>query len=151
MVAGTGVRIEGLKEFNRALKRVSKELPKITRLVHKEMSMDVSRVAGANARVLPGGRLFSGLIKTSAGINFAAVRFKASHPAAAGWIFGSHQYGQFLSWVGNQSTGNYGDDIYGSFGPEAYAVAPALRLVVPRLQAEYWRRMQRAFRGAFPK
>ncbi len=147
MVAGTGVRIEGLKEFNRALKRVSKELPKITRLAHKDFAVEVSAVAKRNALSEPGGSIFAGLIRASAGVNFAGIRLKATHPAAAGWIFGSHSFGQFNAWVGQQA---YVPG-YGQFGPAAYAIGPAITSEAPRVQATYEQRVQRAFRGAFPK
>jgi len=140
------VKIEGLKEFNRTLRKVNSDLPKITTRAHREFATEVRDAARSNARALPGKTKFAGLIRHSAGQNFGAVKLKASHPAAAGWVFGSLRFRRFRRWVGLQSA----VDGYGDFGPAAYAVGPAITREAPRVLDQYHRRVQQAFRQAFP-
>lgn len=141
------VEIPGLRDFNRALRKVSADLPKITRRAHADFATEVRDEARSNAAGLPGRSKFARLIVSSAGQNFAAVRVRDSHPAAAGWVFGALAFRQFRPWVGRQApVAGYGD-----FGPGAYAVSPAIRTEAPRVLDEYHRRVQALFRQAYPK
>lgn len=140
------VQIEGLRDFNRALRRIDASLPKVTRQAHAEFANQVRDAARSTARSLPGKGRFAALIRSSAGQNFGAVKLKASHPAAAGWVFGSLRFRRFRRWVGKQSAVSG----FGDFGPAAYAVGPAITREAPRVLDQYHRRVQQAFRQAFP-
>jgi hypothetical protein len=140
------VQIDGLKDFNRSLRRVDAQLPKVTRQAHAEYAREVRDAARSNARSLPGKSRFARLISSSAGQNFAAVRVRAAHPAAAGWVFGAIQFRQFRRWVGKQAPA----DGFGDFGPGSYAVSPAIRTEAPRVLDEYHRRVQNLFKLAYP-
>lgn len=135
------LKVEGLKEFTSALRKVSADLPRVVRRVNADIARQVAADAKSEAMGLPGRSKFAGLISSSAGQNFAAVRVSASHPAAGGWVFGSRRFRQFRSWIGNRA----------DLTSDTYAVGPAIQKNLPRIEASYHARIGVALRKAFPK
>lgn len=106
------VRIEGLRELNKALKELGPDFPREMRKVNKEVATGVKDHAirnalgqgGVAAHVAPS-------LKSSAGVNSAAVSLGgAAHPAAGGAEFGGQRRPttqQFKPWRGSDSNAGY--------------------------------------------
>lgn len=104
-----GVRVEGLRELNKALKALGPEVQAELKAANFEVGTMVADDAkslalglgGVAAKVAPSIRA----TKTQAG---AAVSFGgAAYPFAGGAEFGSYRYPQFKPWRGNSSDAGY--------------------------------------------
>ena len=98
------VRVTGLKELNRELKRVDADFPKAMRKASMEAATLV--VVAAQARAAAGRpvqRKAARAIKARAGAARAAVAVTptAAIPFARGAFFGAKRFPQFPPWVGN--------------------------------------------------
>ena len=144
--------IKGLREFNRALKKVPGDMSKAVAQVNRSFAREIATDAKSRAVSHKGKSRFAGLIRYGASANIGTITYGLTrHPAAGGWIFGSYggrrgrQFEQ--PWSGNQYTGQTG---FGDFGPNSRAVSPAVKAAQPLLEVEYDRRIRDAFRAAFP-
>ena len=136
------IRVEGLRELTRGLRRVSAELPGVVQSVNRDIANEVVVSARQEAMSLPGRSKFARLIGPAAGKDWAGVRVSARHKAAGGWLFGALQYRRFRPWIGNK-----GIDLT----KDTYAVGPAIQMNLPRLERDYHTRIGRALRKAFPE
>lgn len=98
------VEVVGLRDFQRALRRVDQDLPKQLRVVNLRMAEMVANDARARASALGGIAAKSApSIKAMAQQRSAAVRIGGRrYPFALGAEFGSIQFKQFKAWRGNQ-------------------------------------------------
>lgn len=97
------VKIEGLKQLNKALKELGPDFPREMRKVNKEVATGVKDHAIRNAMSLGGvAAHVVPSIKASAGVNSAAVALGGTaHPAAGGAEFGGQRRPttqQFKPW-----------------------------------------------------
>lgn len=97
------IRVEGLKELNRALKDMPKAASKEIRAVNKSVAEKVALGARSRAMMLGGvAARVAPTLKPSAGVMSASVSLGSSaYPEAAGAEFGSYRYKQFEPWTGN--------------------------------------------------
>jgi len=147
-VAQNRVEIVGLRDFQRELRSVHRELPRITAGVHRKFAREVRDDAQDLAMALPGRQRFARLITSSGTAKEAKIVYRGTkHPASMGWIFGaaSRRKRQFAPWIGNKFDGGMSE-----FEVSLYAVGPAIKANVPRIRDEYAKRVYEAFKAAFP-
>lgn len=115
------IRVEGLAQFQRELRRVSSDFPRELRLANLEAAEVVATAARAKARSLGGvARKTEPSIKAAAEQRRAKVSFGGpKFPFAMGAEFGGGKYGpgnptarggyttQFKAWRGNDSGAGY--------------------------------------------
>lgn len=106
------VRIEGLRELNKALKELGPEFPREMRKVNKEVAGGVAEHAQRNALAEGGvAAHVAPSLKASAGVNSAAVALGGlAHPAAGGAEFGGQRRPttqQFKPWRGSGERAGY--------------------------------------------
>lgn len=139
--------IEGLREFQRALARISAELPKSLRDFNVIAAEDIIRIAKEKAHDSPSPRqaIFATKSlrawKTSgyAGISLGDNRRFAF---ARGTEWGARQYKQFPAWRGNQWM-SWG-------GGPGYYLHPAIREEGPQVLMKYWESIRWLRDQAFP-
>ena len=146
------VRIKGLDEFRRELKRVDKRMGKAFGQANKKIGEKVVAQGGPAIRGLssPGGSRAQSGLKASARQNAAVVQLVGSNPTIRANVFGtlSHQVfgrnipgsGPWKPWIGNSWTP---EDLYG-IGPVIRDVADDFAL------DEYLDAVMDAIRPAFP-
>lgn len=103
------VRVDGIRELNRALKRLGGEFPGELKEANREAADFVA--AGARGRAVSLGSTAAHVapsIRASAGQQSAAVSFGgAAYPMAGGAEFGAIRYKQFQPWRGSGSDAGY--------------------------------------------
>jgi hypothetical protein len=133
------VKVDGLRELNRALKAIGPEAQKEL----KEASKTVATFVAADARssaFSQGGVLghIAPSIKPVGGVSGAGVAFGgAAYPMAGGAEFGSIRYKQFKPWRGNNSDAGY-------------AIYPAIRQDADRIVTEFTDAVDRIIKKRFP-
>jgi hypothetical protein len=144
------VRVEGLREFQSALRRAGGRTSKVMADANQRVAERlVVRPARARAAGQPGAtrKLAQGKAIRAARRSKAAVVIiggLATTEWALGAEFGSKQYPQFQPWEGNAWTDP------GSLGV-GYAVHPTIDAQFPKIQDEYLTEMYEAVRrAAFP-
>lgn len=153
IAVNTGVAIEGLAAFRRALKSISDELPKMLQKELKqaaESAADRARSRYARQFTRSGGRRgASGASKhTVATIRAAATQTSASvmlggarYPWAAGQEFGSNRFRQFFPYTERGPGGK------GSWGR---VIFPAVREETANTEADVQRRFDALAKRAYP-
>jgi hypothetical protein len=162
MAAPTGIRIDGLPEFRRALKAIGPDWPKELRKVHRRIAVEGVARSRAAAGAMGGQQA-----RFAGGISARATQTKASvgvlgggkNPGAKGAFFGAKRRtgwyarqryldtagaAQFLPWVGN----TWAAAVPGQ-GP--YAINPALAAYIPQIVEEYGEMIDDLTRRAFPE
>jgi hypothetical protein len=124
------LRVEGLTESIRGLRKVHKELPELVVKAVRNQSRDIvvpearSRWAGQPIRPSQA----TSVVKWQADQKGASLVLRYSaHPYAAGVEFGAHRYKQFRSWRGNQFSVVPG-------ASTGYVVQDAIRSTLPRVE-----------------
>lgn len=157
----TQLRVEGLKEFQTALRKADKRIPKQIQVAHKGIAKKVADKAQSRMRSLPG--VPSGIaakaakgIRPRAGQRSASIALLGSNPVVRGVEFGAHilpVFGRRMSqsrfrrrvfppWSGNQWNKDE--------GPAAgvgYAVHPTIRDMLPQIVEDYADHLYDAFDG----
>jgi hypothetical protein len=134
------VKIEGLRELNKALKEIGPAFPREMRSANKEVAGGVAKHALSNALGLGGvAAHVAGSIKPSAGVNSASVGIGGpTNPAAGGAEFGGGRRPtthQFKPWRGS--------------GPGAgYFLYPAIREDADEIVADYMDALNNLIRRA---
>lgn len=142
--ADDAVRVEGLRDFVKALKTVDAQYPKAVRQANFDLAAElvarakseadsVGGVARKAARSLRAARQTGASVVSGGG---------ARHPYFWGAEFGSKQYRQFRAWRGNQ----YG----GWSGGPGYFLHPTIRSESEKLIDAWVARLDALSRDAFP-
>lgn len=145
----SAVAVEGLDDFRRDLKRFAKdigggtELGKLNRrlaefIVGKAEDIG-TRLGGVHAHVVRQGSLRA--LGAQRNAEMVAGGSAKKHGPVLGAEFGSHYYGQFPAWRGNEHTG----------GGVGYMLYPALRENIDEGMDRYWDDIEDLARRAFPK
>ena len=136
MAAGA-VRVEGLDETVRVLRKVDRELPKRLAKVHRTSAISVREEARGNIgdQPIPKQKTLVTHFATprTAGVTLRASRF----PWAMGAEFGAKQFAQFKPWTGNQFTLQF----------PGYIVQPSIGKLLPVIHARYADNVLKAFKG----
>ncbi len=133
------VKVQGLRELNKALKALGPEAQKELREASKSVASFVASDAKSAAYALGG---VAGHVAPSigavGGVSGAGVAFGgAAYPMAGGAEFGSYRYKQFKTWRGN--------------GPDAgYFVYPSIRQDADRIVTEFTDAVDRIIDKRFP-
>ena len=103
------VRVKGLREFQREIRRISPELAKELRVVNKTVAQTVVDGAVGRAQALGGVQAKAGgSLKARAQAQAAQVVLGGpKYPYAMGAEFGSIRYRQFPSWRGSSASAGY--------------------------------------------
>jgi hypothetical protein len=124
------LRVEGLNETVKGLRKVDSELPKVLAAQHRETATDVQHGAQARLAGEPVPKR-TGVIGRSATARHATVVLRYSrYPWAAGAEYGSIKYGQFRRWRGNQFTPQL------PAGP-GYLIQPTIAKKLPQIDRDY--------------
>ena len=125
-VAASGVRVDGIAELHRALKRLDPELEKELKRANKSIAQFVADDARAAAYTLGSvAAKVAPSIKANAGSGWAGISLGGSaYPMAGGAEFGSYRYHQFQPWRGNSSDAGY-------------FMYPAIRQDADRIETEW--------------
>jgi hypothetical protein len=144
-MAVDGVRVIGLADFRRELRRMSATLPRELRSANLSAAKLVADEARPRAQAQGGvARKTAPSIKALAQQRGAAVRIGGvRYPFALGAEFGSKGYRQFKPWRGNQWSPDQG-----SVG---YFLHPAVRDTRRRVIDLYGDLIERLAARAFPK
>lgn len=133
------VKVDGLRELNRALRKLGpesqKELKEASRKVASFVAADARSAAiglgGVAAKSAPSISAVGGV--SGAGVAFGGARY----PFAGGAEFGSIRYRQFKPWRGN--------------GPDAgYFVYPSIRRDADRIVTEFTDAVDKVIERNFP-
>lgn len=140
-IGSPALRVEGLNDTARALRRVNRDLPRVLALIHREAATDVQRGAQARLAGEPVPKR-TGVIGRSASARQASVVLKYSrYPWAAGAEWGSIRYRQFRRWRGNQFTPALP-------GGPGYLIQPTIASKLSDIEREYADGVVEAFREA---
>ena len=122
--------VEGLNELVKDLRALDRKLPrKVGQGFKQTLTAHTLRPARRNLAALSHVPNRRGAVSVFASQREAGLKLRVSkYPWIAGAEFGSHQYRQFLPWVGNQYTG--ADDFPG------YIVGPALRATIDKVDRD---------------
>jgi hypothetical protein len=118
------VRVEGLREVQKALRNADKELAKLLGQRQKKIAADIidktesaaNTRGGATGKAARAGAYRAVSDQRAAKVQLLGDRF----PYALGGEFGAKQYPQFERWRGNQFTDPLGQNV-------GYALFPTLR------------------------
>lgn len=140
-----GVRIDGLRAFQKALKAVGDKFPGELREANYDLASSVVERARLRALTVPGvAAKAAKSLRAARTANQASVTGGgARYPYFYGAEFGSKRYKQFQPWRGNQWSGWAG-------GP-GYFLHPTLRDEAPALIEDYMRRIDALTSEAFPE
>ena|ERR1700740_47836 len=144
-VGSEAIYIEGLSDFNRALRAVDAEYPKAMRRAGYGLARGLVLAARAQATgmsIRTGSKAARSLRAGTTASNAYVQGGGARYPYFYGAEFGSKRYGQFQSWRGNQWGGWDG-------GP-GYFLHPAIRKQGPALLRVYMAELDRLTDQAFP-
>lgn len=133
------VEVVGLRDFQRELRRVDKDLPKALRLVNLAAAEVVAADARSKASALGGVAAKAGAsVKAQAQQRAGIVRLGGNrYPFAMGAEFGAIRYRQFKAWRGS--------------GADAgYFLYPAKRAKTPLVVAMYGDMVEDLAKKAFP-
>jgi len=133
------VKIDGLRELNKALREIGPEAEKELRAASKSVAELVANdaraaahtIGGVAAHVAPSIRAVAGV--KSAGVGIGGARY----PMAGGAEFGSYRYKQFKPWRGNSSDAGY-------------FLYPSIRRDADRIVTEYTAALDGVIRRRFP-
>jgi len=134
------IRVEGLKDLTRELRKADRDFPKQIRLVNLRIATDVANEARSGATSLGGvAAKAAPSIRALAQQSRAQVKLGSDrYPYALGAEFGSLRFRQFKAWRGSgQSAG--------------YFLYPAIRKESPQIIASYSRMVADVTRAAFPR
>jgi hypothetical protein len=135
------LKVEGLDETVRGLRKIDKELPKVLALQHREAATNIQQGAQRRLAGEPVPKR-TGVIGRSATARHATITLKYSrYPWAAGAEFGSIRYRQFRRWRGNQFTPQLP-------GGPGYLIQPTIAQKLPQLDNDYADAVLRAFKQA---
>lgn len=146
---GTGIKVVGLKEFQKELRAIDKDLPKQLRLANKE-GADVVAEAAKESFASRGGVA----PKVAPSIRSAAEQRRASvkmggkkYPFAGGAEFGGGKYGK-----GNPKPpgGGYTTQ-FEPFRKTGYSMFPAIRDKRDEVIEVYGKALERLMSKAFPR
>ncbi len=142
--SGGSIQIEGLRDFNRALKQVSDQYPKQVKDANYDLAREVATRAKTRAMGEGGSaRKAAASLRASRSANASAVSGGGPrYPYFWGAEFGSKRYGQFKAWRGNQWGGWDG-------GP-GYFLHPTIRNDARKLIDDYMKRLDELAAEAFP-
>lgn len=151
MAEDFGVKVEGLPEFRRALRKLGKELPKELKQIMKAAAeRGVSRARRLYEGQYPlqhstrrsTGRTASKGIRVASSQTGAGIRFGgARYPYLLGQEFGSNKWPQFRPWTGPGP---------GGAGSMGRAIYPAARAEADAAAGQAVRGFDRLARRAFP-
>lgn len=133
------VKIDGLRELNKALKAIGPEAQKELKEASKQVATFVAADAKAAAYSLGGvaGHVAPSIAAVG-GVNGAGVAFGgAAYPMAMGAEFGAYQFKQFKPWRGNGSGAGY-------------FVYPSIRQDADRIVTEFTDAVDRIIDKRFP-
>ena len=155
------VRIVGLNEVRRELRRVSPAMAKKLQVAHKAISTDIAEKSRSRMAGLPGPRSSKAAqgIRPRGGQKSAQIALLGSNEFVRAFEFGTRKhmvFGRpvaassmrrrvFPPWQGNQW--NAGEGPARGVG---YAVQPTIRENVNHVWDTYTDRLEDAFAGAFP-
>lgn len=142
---GGTIRIEGLRDFYKALKRVSAEYPETLRKANYDLAKAVVVKSKERAKDEPGvARKAAKSLRASRAVDSATVSGGgARYPYFYGAEFGALKYRQFQTWRGNQWGGWEG-------GP-GYFLHPTIRDHAAELISEYFDKLDDLHKQAFPE
>lgn len=135
------VRLEGFKEFQRALNQAGDGWGRYLRATHRAIADHVADKAKGmtdNAQQAKAAGAIVGAAESRA----AKIAVRNSPPFAQGAFFGALQYKQFPAWVGNSW------EVGGAGGP--YAVNPAIRESKDDIVEAFGDAFEKAAARAFP-
>ena len=141
-MAGTGLRVEGLRQLSKELRTADKSLRKELTKANRDATKPVFEIAeqhavfygGSTAKAFENRSIAQFSQQTKAGIR---MRSNSSTQFGLGGEFGAKRFRQFLPWRGA--------------GQEAgYTVWPAIRDLGPKLLRPYEQALARIIRKAFP-
>ena len=120
------IEVHGLRELNRALKKVEGGTPNALRDTNKKVAEKVAMGARSRAQGLGGvAAHVAPSLRASAGAAFAGVAGGgAAYPMFGGAEFGSIRYKQFKPWLGNSTDAGY-------------FLFPEIRAQAPHIEDEY--------------
>ena len=103
------VKVDGLRELNKALKAIGPEAQKDLKDASRKVASFVAADAAAAARTIGGvAAHVAPSIRPVGGVNGAGVSMGGpAYPMAGGAEFGSIRYKQFQPWRGNSSDAGY--------------------------------------------
>ncbi len=133
------VKVQGLRELSRALKKLGPEAQKELKTASREVAGFVASGAANRARSLGGvAAHVAPSISATGGVSGAGVGFGgAAYPMAGGAEFGSYRYKQFKPWLGN--------------GPGAgYFVYPTIRAESDRIVQQFSDAVDKVIERNFP-
>lgn len=133
------VKVDGLRELNRALKAIGPEAQKELKEASKKVAGFVASDAASAARSLGGvAAHVAPSIKAVGGVSSAGVAFGGSaYPMAGGAEFGSIRYKQFKAWRGSSSSAGY-------------FVYPSIRQDADRIVTEFTDAVEQVIARNFP-
>lgn len=139
-------RVEGLAEFQKALRSLGPDLPKELKALNRRVADIVVGAAEALGRAVggPTAKAVSSL-RASGQQRYAIVRIGSARiPFGWGAEFGAKRYTQFEPWRGNQwQDGGFG-------GGVGYAIHPAIRSEQGAIIDAYGDGIEELSRQAFP-
>jgi len=141
---GGTVRIEGLRDFYNALRRVSDEYPATLVRANYDLAKGLVDKSRARARGEPGvARKAARSLRASRSASAAIVSAGgARYPYFWGAEFGALRYRQFQTWRGNQ---------WGAWsGGPGYFLHPTIRDHAVELIEDYLSKLDRLHSQAFP-
>ena len=104
-----GVQVEGLREFQRELRKLGDDLPRELAAANKQVAeLVVDKAQRRAATVSPGARKSAESLSAARMQRIAAIRLGGNrHPYAAGYEFGSIRHPQFPPWRGSDANAGY--------------------------------------------
>lgn len=156
------VRIVGLDEVRRELRRISPVLSKKLQVAHKAISTDIAEKSKSRMAGLPGPRSSKAAqgIRPRGGQRSAQIALLGSNEFVRAFEFGTRRHWLFGRPVAASSMsrrvfppwkGNQWDAGDGPARGVGYAVQPTIRENVEKIAETYTDRIEDAFAGAFPE
>lgn len=140
------VDIEGLRDFQKALRTLGPEWPKKLTQTNREIAKMVADSAQLSARSQGGvAAKAAGSIRAGAEQRSGFVRINATgkYKFALGAEFGSFRYHQFKTWRGNQWTDSGGNGV-------GYFLHPTIRAKQAEIKERYGKALEILAKEAFP-
>jgi hypothetical protein len=155
----TQLRIKGLDELRRELRRVSPQMAKQLQIGHKSISADVANQSKANigqSGARAGKAIGQRGITPRAGQKYARIALLGSNPTIRAVEFGTRRHWLFGRVISADSMRRRVFPAYrgfqGEFDPsKGTFVMPTISRMLPEIQGTYEDRLLDAFAGAFPE
>ena len=143
-MADESIRIEGLNDFRKGLRKIDGALGKRIGQINKATGEKVAskaRSAYSNFYTVRRGRVPKSIRASAAQSSVKLTLGRESVPYALGQEFGSNKYRQFSPWAGAAPGG----------GGKGRFFYPTIREETPGLVKEYLEALDDVAKGAFPR